>query len=52
MLNSLNGGNIPRNGVRYWIRFELDNGHEDMIVDYSTNLESIVAPLQAFAETL
>src|SRR5882757_7118446 len=43
-----NGGNKPRSGYVFWVRLEPGNG-ADVIVDYTTNLESVIAPVNAFA---
>ena len=50
---ALDGGEIPTTGADYWIRFTTDNDSaSDCITDYSTNLETILAPVLALAESL
>lgn len=42
------GGKMPKDGFKYWARIVPGNG-ADVIVDYTTNLEEIIAPVNAFA---
>lgn len=42
------GGKKPRDGYKFWARIQPGNG-ADVIVDYTTNLESVLAPINAFA---
>lgn len=37
---------------RGWVRFVYGNGGFDVISDYTTNLESVLAPVNAYADTL
>lgn len=44
------GGEKPVDGWNYWVRLQPGNG-ADVIVDHTTNLESVLAPVSAFAAT-
>lgn len=44
-------GEKPETGWNYWIRL-IPGNKEDIIVDYTANLESLVAPVQAAIEAL
>lgn len=43
------GGNKPEAGFDYWVRLVPGNG-ADVIVDFTTNLETLLKPVNAFAE--
>lgn len=42
------GGSKPKSGYNYWIRLVPGNG-SDVIVDYTTNLETTIKPINDFA---
>lgn len=42
------GGTKPKGGYEYWVRLVPGNG-PDMIVDYTTNLETILKPAHEFS---
>ena len=42
------GGKKPKTGYEYWVRFVPGNG-ADVISDYTTNLEELLAPVNLFA---
>jgi hypothetical protein len=44
------GGEKPCNGYKYWVKLVLGNG-ADVIVDYTTNLEATLAPVNKFAQS-
>lgn len=44
-----NGGSKPADGYSYWARLVPGNG-PDVIVDYTTNLETIIKPVNDFAD--
>lgn len=44
-------GNCPKTGAEYWIRLEPSNSPESFIVDYTTNLESVIRSVFDFAES-
>ena len=39
-------------GADGWVRFVFGNDGYDVISDYTTNLESVLAPINAYADTL
>ena len=41
-------GEKPEGGFQYWVRFVPGNG-ADVLVDYTTNLETALEPVNAFA---
>lgn len=41
-------GHKPCDGYAFWVRLTLGNGM-DVITDYTTNLEKLMAPINAFA---
>lgn len=41
------GGEKPDTGYAYWVKLVPGNG-PDIIVDYTTNLESIIKPINEF----
>ena len=43
------GGHRPKGGYNYWVRLVPGNG-ADVIVDYTTNLETTIKPVNDFAE--
>lgn len=43
------GGTRPKEGYNFWVRLSLGNG-ADVIVDYTTNLEATLKPINDFAE--
>jgi hypothetical protein len=43
-----NGGEKPEDGYEYWVRLVPGNG-ADVIVDYTTNLEDTIKPVNEFA---
>lgn len=43
------GGEKPMDGYNYWVRLVPGNG-TDVIVDYTTNLEKTLKPVNDFAE--
>ena len=44
-------GRMPRGGYKYWIKFMAGNG-ADALVDYTTNLEDILKPVNALAASM
>lgn len=46
-----NGGHKPRDGYKFWVRFTPGNG-ADVLMDYTTNLETIIKPANILAEKL
>lgn len=44
-----NDGIKPRDGFRYWVRLTPGNG-SDVISDYTTNLESVLKPINEFVK--
>jgi hypothetical protein len=44
------GGEKPEAGYEYWVRLVPGNG-ADVIVDYTTNLEDTIKPVNEFANT-
>lgn len=42
------GGAKPKDGFKFWARLQPGNG-ADVIVDYTTNLEALLKPVNAFA---
>lgn len=43
------GGEKPEEGYNYWVRIVPGNG-ADVIVDYTANLETVLKPVNDFAE--
>lgn len=43
------GGKMPKGGFKYWVRLVPGNG-PDVISDYTTNLETILKPVNDFAK--
>lgn len=43
------GGEKPEGGYTHWVRLVLGNG-TDVIVDYTTNLEDTLKPINEFAK--
>lgn len=46
---SVDGGERPVDGYVYWVKLVPGNGH-DIIVDYTTNLETTLLPVIEFAD--
>jgi hypothetical protein len=44
-----NGGKRPREGYKYWVNVVPGNG-ADFISNYTTKLETLMAPINKFAE--
>jgi hypothetical protein len=49
MYAATGGNGRPAKGYQYWVRLSPGNG-ADVITDYTTNLESLLAPINKFAE--
>lgn len=45
------GGKMPKDGAKFWVRLVLGNG-ADVIVDYTTNLEATIKPINDFVATI
>ena len=43
------GGKKPKDGYNYWVRLVPGNG-ADVLSDYTTNLETVLKPVNEFAE--
>ena len=43
------GGKKPKGGYNYWVRLVPGNG-ADVLSDYTTNLETVLKPVNEFAE--
>lgn len=43
------GGEMPKGGYNYWVRLVAGNG-ADVISDYTTNLETVLKPVNDFAK--
>jgi hypothetical protein len=44
-------GRMPRGGYTHWIKFRTGNG-ADALVDYTTNLEDVLKPVNALAASM
>lgn len=44
-------GKMPRGGYKHWIKFRTGNG-ADALVDYTTNLENVLRPVNALAASM
>ena len=48
---SENGGEKLEDGYKFWVKLTPGNG-KDILCDYSTNLESLLAPINAFVDLI